>query len=68
MIPNVIEMERKLDSLPDGSFTDEKLDTVFAHIDKLAPADKAEDDEPKTKKAKNKTKGKTVKKAKKSKK
>ena len=56
MIPNVIEMERKLDSLPDGSFTDEKLDTIFAHIDKLAPADKADDDEPKTKSPKMKSK------------
>lgn len=36
MIPNVIEMERKLDVLPNGSFTDENLDNIFAHIDTLA--------------------------------
>ena len=36
MIPNLIEMERKLDVLPDGSFTDEKLDNIYAHIEGLA--------------------------------
>ena len=39
MIPNLIEMERKLDVLPGGSFTDEKLDNVFAHIENLAGSD-----------------------------
>ena len=43
MIPNVIEMERKLDVLPNGSFTDEGLDNIFAHIDTLAGPPDAEE-------------------------
>ena len=63
MIPNLIELERKLDVLPDGSFTDEKLDSVFAHIENLAGSDDGEEED------KPKKKGKTAKKsAKKSKK
>lgn len=56
MIPNLIEMERKLDVLPDGSFTDEKLDKIMAHVEPLAPSDKEEDDEPKTKSVKKSSK------------
>jgi hypothetical protein len=56
MIPNLIELERKLDVLPDGSFTDEKLDDVFAHIENLAGSDEADEEEkPKKKKSEKKS-------------
>ena len=56
MIPNLIEMERKLDALPDGSFTDEKLDNIYAHIENIAGSESEDgEEETKAKKAEKKS-------------
>ena len=65
MIPNLIEMERKLDTLPDGSFTDEKLDNIYAHIENFASSETEEGEA--EEKPKNKSGKKSTGKAKKSK-
>lgn len=58
MIPNLIEMERKLDVLPNGSFTDETLDNIYTHIEGFASdeASMNEDDEEEKPKKKKSTK------------
>ena len=65
MIPNLIEMERKLDTLPDGSFTDEKLDNIYTHIENFASSETEEGEA--EEKPKNKSGKKSAGKAKKSK-
>ena len=67
MIPNLIEMERKLDVLPDGSFTDEKLDSIYAHIEGFASNEETsneQEDKPKKAKAGKKAKSAKSKKSK----